>query len=234
MKVLFCTNKFEEVSNGPAKFANLILDINEQYPEHEIRILTEDISASKPLVHKLELNYPKVLRLFSHLFRIIQYHREAKRLRQNEFPFDIIVYNNAFIGLLSALKWRNTVGMINDDNNASKNWKDFRLDYTYIKRFIFKQIERLSIRYHEKIITNSDYLNNYLENKYPEIVGKSYRLYKAIELPGEIKPLDSDLSNKESIRILFVKADFVRGGLFTLIQACARIKEKNFHYGHRA
>ncbi len=28
MKILFCTNKFEEVSNGPAKFANLVLDIN--------------------------------------------------------------------------------------------------------------------------------------------------------------------------------------------------------------
>ena len=72
MKILFCTNKFEEVSNGPAKFANLILEINDLYQDHEIRILTEDITALHPFVYRLDLKYPKALHLFSHYFRIQQ------------------------------------------------------------------------------------------------------------------------------------------------------------------
>ena len=83
MKILFCTNKFEEVSNGPAKFANLVLGINELYPEHEMRILTEDVTSSRPDVYKLDLKYPKALSFFSQYFRILQYHSAANSLKKN-------------------------------------------------------------------------------------------------------------------------------------------------------
>ncbi len=221
MKILFCTNKFEEVSNGPAKFANLILNINGLYPEHEVRILTEDISRPHPYVYRLDLKYPGALRLFSHYFRIQQYHKAAAELRETEYPFDVIVYNNAFIGLKSAIMWKNTVGMINDDNNASKNWRNFRLEYTYIKQWLFKQLERLSVACHSKIITNSNYLTEYLQSVYPALNGKCYRLYKAIGAPASIKPFDDTLDEKTEINILFVKADLVRGGIYTLLEAAS-------------
>ena len=43
MKILFLTNSFRTTVNGPAKFANYLLEINQPCSAHEVRILTEDI-----------------------------------------------------------------------------------------------------------------------------------------------------------------------------------------------
>lgn len=216
MKILFCTNKFDEVTNGPAKFANLILEINKIYPKHELRILTEDAQVPNPYIYKLQLKYPAILSLLSQFIRMWAYHRKAREIWHEDFRFDVIVYNNAFIGLISAMFFPYCIGMINDDNNACRNWYSFQFNYVYIKQFIFKQFERLAIRFHYRIITNSDYLTNYLEQVYPGIKGKVFKLYKAIETPSYIRPID--FSNIIP-HILFVKADYRRGGLFDLIAA---------------
>lgn len=226
MKILFCTNKFEEVSNGPAKFANLILDINNLYPEHEIRILTEDISEPRPYVYRLDLKHPKALRLFSHYFRIRQYHRTATKLRKKEYPFDVIVYNNAFIGLRSTLVWRETIGMVNDYNNACRTWSDFKFNYLFIKQFLFKQLERFTLKQQHIIIVNSLFLSNFLARAYDIPTEKFRLLYKGLETPESINQLvlDSD----QTIRVLFVKADYLLGGLSLLISALGNLNY-SFH-----
>lgn len=217
MKILFCTNKFTEVTNGPAKFANLLLQINDEYPEHELRILTEDIDKSVFGVYKLELNYPSVLVLLSQFFRIFAYHQKAKKIKKTDFDFDVIVYNNAFIGLLSAYHFPNSVGMINDDNNAVRSLKSFEFNYIFVKQYIFKQLEKISVRFHDQIIVNSIFLKQLLTQKYP--IGKNkYRLlYKAVEHVS-LKSIQH-IFNAEYIRVLFVKSDFKRGGLKDLIEA---------------
>jgi len=228
MKILFCTNKFQEVSNGPAKFANLILEINQHYPEHEIRILTEDVKESSDKVYRLDLRYPRYLAMFSHLFRMGQYHQIAMQIRKADFNFDVLVYNNSFIGLWSALNGIPTVGMINDDNNASRNWGNFRFSYAFLKQFLFKQLERWSVNAHQKIITNSLYLTEFLKKVYPNLPTKVFLLYKSIEPPEKIKPFNYSLTSHTCIKILFVKADYHRGGLSTLIQALGRLAPYRF------
>ena len=101
MKVLFCTNAFEKVSNGPAKFAHLLLDGAEN-AGLETRILTEDVLLETPLVYKLDLNISRPFKPFGMFIRMWKYHKASMRIRK-EFDFDVLVYNNAIIGLFSFL-----------------------------------------------------------------------------------------------------------------------------------
>lgn len=79
MKILVCTNSFEHVVNGPAKFANLILDINQLYPQHQVHILTEDIITERPHVHKVALRFPRLLKPLGQFLRMFIYHRYARK-----------------------------------------------------------------------------------------------------------------------------------------------------------
>jgi colanic acid/amylovoran biosynthesis glycosyltransferase len=223
MKILLCTNAFENITNGPAKFANLLLEINDLYPEHEVHVLTEDVSSPKTNVHFIKLTIPTSLKPIGQVLRMFQYHKEAMRIKKSVFDFDVLVYNNAFIGLWSALKYSRTIGMINDDNNALSAFTDLFKGQRHLKQYIFKQLEHLSARFHKRIITNSKYLTNQLLNTYPCIQGKERLMYKSIDIIR--------YENKEEIhnpvRILFVKNDFLRGGLFDLIEALGKV---NFSY----
>ena len=225
MKILFCTNKFQEVSNGPAKFANFLLKINEIYHEHEIRILTEDVSVCSPYIYTVNINYPKIFSLASQFLRIVLYHRAALKI-QNSYDFDVIVYNNAFIGMLSARFFPLTVGMINDDNNLTRNLANFSFNKKSIKEFIFKQFERKSTKFYNVILVNSNYLRNRLIEEYNVPISKIKLLYKGVELSvssGRISKVSTD----KLIRVLFVKSDFERGGLQDLIQALGHV---NFRF----
>jgi len=217
IKVLFCTNAFEKISNGPAKFAHLLLE-NAVAEGMEVRILTEDISDPKPNVYKLSFNFPKIIKPLSQFWRMWRYHSEAMRIRKT-FPFDALVYNNALVGLWSALRFPGTIGMINDYSNASSKLINVlqRKDKLN-KRHVFYFVENMVARSSPRIIVNSDYLKDYLSRSYRPKVDKFHKLYKGIEngffnnsLPG--------ITGRADKSILFVKTDFALGGLYTLIEA---------------
>ena len=156
---MFCTNAYEKVSNGPAKFAHLILEESKN-AGLEIRILTEEIAFETSSVYKLELNIPKALRLFGQFIRMWKYHRAAMKIRK-EFEFDILVYNNAMIGLLSSVLFKRTVGMINDYSNADNSlFAVIKRKAAFNKRVLFHYVEYVSCHLSKCIIVNSDYLKN--------------------------------------------------------------------------
>lgn len=223
MKILLCTNAFENVTNGPAKFANLILDINKVYPQHEIRILTEDITTPREKVFFIKLSIPILFKPIGQVLRMFQYHNEAMRIRQNEFPFDVLVYNNAFIGLWSAIRFPKTIGMMNDYGNAHATFRNVLIRKSPFKRFVFKQFEQLSAFFLKKIITNSDYMTKQLNAIYNIPLSKTVRLYKAIEKPLQIKTANN---MKLPVQILFVKTDYQIGGLIDLFQALTKVDFK--------
>ncbi|GAB2783966.1 glycosyltransferase family 4 protein [Rhabdobacter roseus] len=218
MKILFCTNVFEVVENGPVKFANLLLQLNELYPQHELRILTEDISAPRPYVHQVPMPPRWKASLFSQLIRMWVYHREAMRLR-HQYPFDVLVYNNALVGLWSAHRFRRTVGMINDDNlveDSSEALGSVSLK-NYLKHLAFRLAEKRMAHRASQIIVNSDYLKNKIITAYQVPPAKIQRLYKGIELVQPSLPAADKYQSP--VRILFVKNDYRRGGLAVLAQA---------------
>lgn len=223
MKILFCTNVFAVVENGPVKFANLLLRINELYPEHELRILTEDVSEPRAYVHKVALSNRLKASPFSQFLRMWVYHQAAMRLR-DEFPFDVLVYNNALVGLWSAVRTPGCVGMINDYKNISNEKDYYQTGRRSLKEIIFRYFEKLSVRYYGKVIANSDYLTTLIQQSYPRSAGKVFRLYKCVEIPPNPVPFNALL--KEPIRILFIKTDYELGGLLVLIQAIGLLSVK--------
>jgi len=214
MKILFCTNAFHTVSNGPAKFANILLDIN-QIPGHSLHVLTEDAGdQSSPYIHPLNLSIPRLLKPLGMLLRNFIYYRAAMKIRKNEFPYDILVYNNCITSIWSGLWFRNTIAFINDDTYLSAElpawWNLFKLH----RKHAFQLLEKIATRTTRATIVNSEYLRNVVISNYNADPAKVFKLYKGVKLPapqhatGEITP-----------KVLFVKNDYERGGLFVLISA---------------
>ncbi len=230
MKILFCTNAFENVTNGPVRFANIILDINQTFPAHELRILTEDVSESRladlKYVYKLDVAIPRLLKPFGQILRWFIYYKKVKQIKQT-YNFDVLVYINSFNGLwASIVSNKPTVGMINDEKNMLATWQNFELKNLWLKRFVFQIFERLSARNHKLIIANSDYLKNKIVTTYQLPVQKVQRLYKSIPLSGF--EFNTNRSFEQPIRILFVKADYLVGELPTVAQALKSLSDYQF------
>ena len=131
MKILFCTNTFENVVNGPSKFAKNLLEINRRYSHAEIRILTEDIAVESlsfydNKVFRLDLKLNFWNRPWGFIYRMFPYYNACRTLREI-YNFDIVVFNNAITGIWSAIKLaKPVIGMINDDNSVSISRKNFK------------------------------------------------------------------------------------------------------------
>jgi colanic acid/amylovoran biosynthesis glycosyltransferase len=222
LKVLFCTNTFEKVSNGPTKFAHLLLSESKN-ADFEIRVLTEDIASPNSSVYKLRLKISRLFKLFGQFIRMWKYHRVAMKIRK-EFEFDVLVYNNAIIGLLSCVFFKNTIGMINDDSNTSHSLVSvFKRKAKLNKRVVFYYIEYLTCHLSRCIIVNSEYLKKNLSQHYNCKESLFKVMNKGIENRLTTLDRESCMSKKVANSILFVKTDFVRGGLFTLIESLNNI-----------
>jgi len=218
MKILFCTNAFEKVSNGPAKFAHLLL-CQSANAEYEIKILTEDITTSNSSVYKLDLKIGRPFKFFSQFIRMWKYHRVAMNVRK-EFPFDVLVYNNAMIGLVSSVLFKRTVGMINDYSNATNSlFAVIKKKAALNKRVLFFYVECITCHLSKCIIVNSEYLKKELQYHYHCKESLFKVLHKGVESRLIGFDRSGSLQKKNIGSILFVKTDFVLGGLYTLIES---------------
>lgn len=220
MKILLCTNAYETVSNGPAKFAHLILEMQQYFPDCEVRVLTEDCTTPvKDKIYKQHLSIPRLLKPLGMYLRMFQYHKKAMAIKHADFNFDYLVYNNAIVGIWSGLRFKNTIGFINDDTYATTSWKSFwGLNWT--KGRIFFITEKIACKCLRLIIVNSNYLCDLIQQKYRVPAHKVQRLYKA-------KAVDNEYHVKSNPKptILFVKNDYIRGGLFNLVDALKQLSK---------
>lgn len=230
MKIVFCTNAFENVTNGPVRFANSILEINERFPEHELRILTEDVSderlASLRYVHKVPVKIPRLLKPLGQILRWFIYYRHVKALEKS-FDFDVLVYINSFNGTWASLvSDKPTVGMINDEKNMLAHWGNFEWKSLWFKRFVFQQFERLSAQKQQLVIANSEFLQDRIRQTYQLPTSKVTKLYKTIPLDGiEFNPHRAFGS---TIKVLFVKADYLVGQLPLVAAALKKLPQYSF------
>jgi glycosyltransferase involved in cell wall biosynthesis len=221
LKIVFCTNSFSHISNGPAKFAN-ILARNTNCEILEVRVITEDIEFSTKNIIKVYLNYPTFFEPISQIIRMWRYYRFSRLefVREN---FDFVIYNNAIVGLLSViLSRRKTIGMINDDNNLV--FTISKLNLLNYKKVFYHYLERLfCIITRNPIIVNSNYLANAICNSYG-IDRKKIKVFnKGIDESLVVQ--NRRLFQKKLNSILFVKTDFARGGLATLLEALNEMNE---------
>tara|TARA_R110002124_G_scaffold238188_1_gene403464 strand:- start:1147 stop:2253 length:1107 start_codon:yes stop_codon:yes gene_type:complete len=222
MKILFCTNVYQITENGPVKFAHYLLNINHIYPNHELHILTEDISTVEKDIHFVEIpNFIKKSSI-SQFYRMWAYHKAAMKIRK-EFDFDVLIYNHAIVGLWSCFRFPKTIGMINDDNYIDFQLSKFSKPSVILKKSIFRTVEKIVAKKAYKIFVNSNYLKRKILNEYHCPNHRLFVLYKGIDLDKITIAAKSNIYPEKPVKILFVKNDFVRGGLFILAQAIASL-----------
>ncbi len=224
MKILLCTTTFRNITNGPTKFANLLYQNGNGIYGIEVHILTEDVSEDTERLYKCKLGSIKKLLPLAPVYRMFKYYNKANQLNKL-YDFDYILYNNAIYGLIHSLCKQNVVGFINDYNNQKNISGDISIfNYAYIKKTIFKQFERMAISSSKFIIANSDYLTNLLRSAYPKHKEKIIRLYKGLDIVEQLKnDCNWDFEYLKFIQILFVKNDFLTGGLKILADSLSRI-----------
>lgn len=231
MKILFCTNTFENVVNGPSKFASYLLDINRLNIDTEIRILTEDISIAsihpdRDRIFRLPLTLNRFTSSWGFIYRMLPYYKACLNIRRS-FPFDVVIFNNAITGIWSAMQLKTPVlGMINDDNSILVSLHNFQLSRKWFRHYIFRIMEKLACRSMEGIIVNSRYLQDLVLKEYKPAFSKLHLLHKGEFITAV--PNFSRFNFKSPVSVLFVKSDFVRGGLFDLIKALGLLPEYNF------
>ncbi|WP_164549906.1 glycosyltransferase family 4 protein [Nonlabens ponticola] len=233
-RVLFCTNSFQKVENGPGLFANILkkslIDDVQHNDELDFRILTEDIDTSKeqPKVYGIQLKRTEWNKLIYQLIRIYKYYKTSKSIRK-QWEFDAVLYNNAFTGLCSAYFCKSRVlVMINDDNRLAHKSRSFSLSLSYLKSAMLYYLEKTTARKADKVIVNSKYLKKIIEKHYELDVDKTMLLYKGVELHPQPPLKSSSIVNP--VNILFVKNDFHRGGLHTLARSLDLLSGSyNFH-----
>jgi glycosyltransferase involved in cell wall biosynthesis len=228
MKVLFCTNSFEHITNGPAKFANLLLNIDSVCSDVEVRILTEDVSVPSHGVYKMDVQYSPVFRYLGQVIRIFLYRKKIQQIRQ-DYSYDILVFNHSFHGLaISFVEDKPIIGMINDDNSCTKNFSNFAPTKDWLSYYVYGILEKWSIRRFREILVNSRFLKKELIQSYQlndRDADKLTLFYKAIELENE---LPAPRAFGSPVSILFVKRDFLRGGLDTLTEALRLLTAHSF------
>lgn len=231
MKILLATKTFNPITHGPAKFAHFMLQINERYPEHEIRLLTEGIETEVPnLIYKIKTDYQRPFGSLWPIFDNFTYYAKIEEIR-TIYDFDVLLVNNAIQGIWSRMKLPASVkvaGMLNDDNYLSETFSTVRWDRMWLINRYRKIIESLAVEKLDRTITNSFYLKNKVLDVYKVPKDKVTYVYKSVDFSHIDYKSSQDISIEKTIKILFVKSDYPRGGLRVLIEALSSLVDYNF------
>ena len=223
MTIFFCTTTFQSVGNGPSKFAQILLELNDR-ENVEFHLFTEDVKASDTSshIHKVDLSKNTLESRIGMIARIKDYTSTILQFSKQYEP-SVIVFNNAILGHQLYKGRTPCLGMINDDNSVDASLSTDGFSYKYIRHRIFRYYESQAVRNATGIISNSNMLTEKFVKGYQANRKKIHRLYKAVNTDVETikrKTLEDKVS------ILFVKSDFERGGLFDLIEAANLINKQ--------
>ena len=230
LNILFSTNSLDTIDNGPAFFADLLRRELLPRKSPDFRIISEDIKTEEtiPNIYRLKLRKTIWNTFFYQFFRTYLYHKEAMALRK-EFPFDVLVYNNAFTGLLSTfLINKKVVVMVNDYNRSLHLKSKFAFTKSYFKNLILFHFEKYAVRSATTTIVNSQYLKDVVVQMYKVKPDKVQILYKGIPTKAYTSRIRETIG--APVKILFVKGGYDNGGFFDLIKALQQLSASyDFH-----
>ena len=228
MKIIFCANSYQSRIVGPAILTEMLLKINDWHPEHEIRILTEDVAESSEKIYKLTTNYPRPIHALDIFLRNFSYKNALKRIYK-EYPFDVVVFGYASFGVATK-HWLppsvKTIGFINDYFRLKANLKHFEWSKDWLFYFVTRQIEQYAVFKLDEIIACSHYLSRYLIEEYKCPAHKIHTLYQSIDVEQiEFSP---QRAFDSPYKILFVKSYIYYGALDILSKALSQLSDFTF------
>ena len=218
MKILFCSSFVNTSSNGAAIFAQLFLEwCNER--KITVDIISSEMSEPSfiPLVHqnKFVRKFP-ILNQYQRSF--IYYKTVKEKLREKSY--DLIFFNSVIESLHTAKLIKKTPvhAFLHDENFMKDYMKNAPFKRKIYRTFLFRQ-EQKACHFLDKVWTNSKYMKMSLDSIYNiHPVKSEYFYFRSFDLKKEVKKLDNN-----SLRILFIKHDYTRGGLIPLIKAINKI-----------
>jgi len=231
MNILLCSSTYEGITHGPAKFANLIMQINELYPEHEVRTITRDIEKeTSNRIYKFERTYPPIIGAFWEYWDNQLFLNKIKEVLKS-YDAEVIVFVDAVLGYRSAKAFREkikTVGLINDDEYINNKISAIKPTKEWLIKWKSRQLEKRAARALDIVIGNSDFITSKIAIEYQVPQRSLRRLYKSIDIVKfeylEHGTIDSD----QKIKVFFVKNDYKRGGLKQLAESLAMLSEYRF------
>lgn len=156
------------------------------------------------------------------MFRSYYFHR-AIHANHAAHPFDLIWHNNVITSLCDVLAPYDVpvVGMINDYCNVESHSPLASRSIYGAKRafirFLWRQLERYCARRVDHLVVNSKYMAERIGEAYDIDRTRLRLLYKGVDLDAFVFRPSKRLNSP--VRILFLKRDFVRGGLLDLLEA---------------
>lgn len=230
MKILLCSPTFQRITHGPAKFAQLLLRLEAHFPGNEVRILTEGVAeAIEGKVYKITLNYPRPVHALGKFLRMWSYYRAAQKLRKT-YPYDVLVFNDAIIGMVSGWlmpKQVKVIGMLNSDEYLNTSLSGFYWSRKWLIRWIHKPFEALATWSAGRTIACSDHLREKVVAVYRPISSRIVTLYQAVDI-HEGPFHKRKMAAGSRLKVLFVKSDYRVGGLQDLIKALALLSSLHF------
>lgn len=232
MRILFCSSTFSSLTHGPSKFAQLFLRISEIDPSIECRVLTEDIENSIPhRIYKASRSYPPIIGFFWVYLDNLFYWWHILKIRR-QYKFNVLIFNNAVLGVLSTIFWKRkvkSIGLINDDEYVNTFLTQPQLSKLWLTNISRKPLEMLACITYNYIIVNSIYLRNIVVNNYSTSEKKVKHIYKSIDIEPLKFAKERPISFHDDINILFVKNNFTRGGLFLLAESMGILSHYKFN-----
>jgi colanic acid/amylovoran biosynthesis glycosyltransferase len=225
MKILFCSTGFEKQIVGPAVFLNALwsrYNLRTESTNIELRILTEDAGILlDESIYSLRFNIIWPFNKLGMLARSWFYYRKIRSIAK-EYQYTHVVFSDpvlAFFGIWST-QHSKKICFVNDDNNIHP-WEQPSFKKKAV-RFLYGILQRLTLAKADTIIVNSKYLGRQLGH----IVGKDklQLMYKGVDLEFFSFQPNHFKSDVKSVRVLFVKNDYIRGGLSDLLEALSSIE----------
>lgn len=223
MTAIFFTHQVSKVTNGPTKFAQYLLRHAAGWAKLELTFVSEsEAGAADPsIVRPIKVSYPKSFEALGSLFRMYAYWKYVKRSAAHS---DVIVFNHALDGVLTALSARKpaVVGMLNDFKYLDAGLTSFRLHRKWLAYFFYRQLEKLFVRRAAAVIVCSHALQARAEKEYA-CRGKVKVLYQGVDLSFWAYQKHEPINCAEHIKVLFVKSNPIVGGLSSLFEAIKQL-----------
>ena len=231
MKLLLCSSTYEGITHGPAKFANLVMQINTLYPEHEVRTITRDIKQEVPnKIYKFERTFPPIIGAFWEFWDNRLFLKEVNKVLTN-YSADAIVFVDAILGYSSAKYFKGqikTIGLINDDEYINNKISAIKPSKEWLIKWKSRQLEKRAAKSLDLVVGNSDFISDKIHHEYHIPKSKIARLYKSINISNFNFSEHEDIDISKAIKIFFVKNDYKRGGLKELAESLSTLQEFEF------
>ena len=212
MRILFISSFVHKSHNGAAIFAQLFLQWAKENKHHIDVLSTENhpsfihVAPSKkrfPVLHQYDISH--------------KYYSAIKAL--DHASYDIIYFNNVIESYYTTLNLdHNNIFAFLHDSQYMNDVYPQQSFKRRLFRYFLRNIERKSIANLAQVHTNSEQMSNQVKLIYDCGSHKvSYFYFSSLDLHPKEK------ASPDMFTILFIRSNYVSGGLFTLLDACEKL-----------